>query len=125
MPGRNEGIIASGGEINVGGSIVVGRGARAHTVVNQPTFAAGDIPDPEVARRVTALEAAIHAHAAQLADKDDAIERLTALVQELHRPQPRGSRVAEILRGLRESAGSVASVITSVASVEHVLALLL
>jgi len=92
MPGRNEGIIASGGEINVGGAIVVGRGARAHTVVNQPTFAAGDIPDPEVAQRVAALEAAIHAHAAQLADKDDAIERLTALVQELHRPQPRGSR---------------------------------
>lgn len=125
MTDGNQGIVVSGGSFTVGGSAVVGAGARAHTVVNQPVFGGGLAADPDVAQRLSELEDALRAHAGELADHEAAVGRLSALVEELQRPEPSRSRVAQILSTLRDSAGSVAAVLGSVASIEHVLALLL
>lgn len=125
MTKRNDGIIVTGGSFTVGGSAVVGAGARAHTTVNQPTFPAGLAADPEISQRLMVLEDALHSHAGELADHQAAIGRLNELVEELSRPEPRASRVTEILSALRDGAGSVAAVLGSVASIEHVLTLLL
>jgi hypothetical protein len=124
MTDRNEGIVISGGSVNVG-SMVAGSGARVHTTVNHPEFSIGGIDDPQVAERLSALETALQDHSDELADHASAVTQLSALVDELRRPEPRGSRVSQILATLRDSVGSVAGVLGSIASIEHLLALLL
>jgi hypothetical protein len=124
MTDHNEGIVIAGGSVNVG-SMVAGSGARVHTTLNKPEFSVGGIDDPRVARRVAALESALQEHYDELADHAAAVNQLSALVDELRRPEPRGSRVSEILGTLRDSVGSAASVLGSIASIEHLLALLL
>jgi hypothetical protein len=125
MTERNDGIIISGGAVNVGGGMAAGQGARVDAVVSQPTLSAGPLEDPAVARKVEELETALRTHATQLADKEQAIAQLRELIDELGTPEPRGARVTDILGRLRDSIGSVASVMGSVASLEHVLTVLL
>jgi hypothetical protein len=124
MTEHNEGIVISGGSINAG-VIAAGHRAQVTTTVEQPRFSIDGIDNPEVAQALAALETALREHAAELADNATAVTQLHSLADELRRPEPRSSRVSEILGTLRDSVGSVAGVLGSIASIEHLLALLL
>jgi hypothetical protein len=124
MTHHNQGIVITGGSVNVG-SMAAGRGAQVQMTMTQSEFSIDGIDDPQVAERLEALETALQKHADALVDHASAIDQLSALVDELHRPEPRGSRLSEILGTLRDSVGSVATVLGSIASIEHLLAPLL
>jgi Family of unknown function (DUF5955) len=121
MTEHNDGIMISGGSVNVTGSMVAGRRAQVHTVINQAPVA----DSPEVQQTLLALEASLRDHAQELADHAAAVAQLEALTDELRQPQPRRSRVTELLITLRDNVGSVAAVAANVASVQHLLAGLL
>jgi chromosome segregation ATPase len=114
---RNEGIQASGGAISVGGSLAVGRGARASS-----THAAGDTALRE---QLDGLRAAIERNTALVADAEALMADLRRLAAEVEEQAPEPSRVSTLLRRLRQGSGEVAEVVASVASVERVVAALL
>jgi chromosome segregation ATPase len=111
----NEGIQAYGGTISVGGSLAVGRNAHAES-----THAGG-----ELGAQVAELQAAIERNEARLGDAEVVMADLRRLVSELNEPEPERSRVTALLARLREGAGSVAEIATSLAAVERVIAAVL
>jgi hypothetical protein len=117
MTERNEGIVISGGVVTVGGSMAAGPQARAYTVIKgQPI---GD--SPEVQELLRALEASLRDHAQELTDSAAALTQLRALSDELKQDEPQGSRLSGLLNGLKDNVGAVASIMTNVAALEHLL----
>jgi hypothetical protein len=113
----NEGIQAYGGSISVGGSLAVGRNARAHS-----THAGAGEP---LAAQLAELCAAIERHDARLADASALLADVRRLAAELDEPAPEPSRVRALLGRLRVGAGEVAELVSSLAAIERVVAALL
>ena len=113
----NEGIQTYGGAIQVGGSLAVGRNARARSV--------HETGSQEVGTQLELLRAAIEHNAARLADVEVLRSDLRRLTAELEEPAPERSRVMSLLDRLRTGAGDVADVVASLASIERVVAALL
>lgn len=114
----NEGIQISGGSISVGGSLGVGREARASSVHVDRTRA-------DLELELNALQAAIERHAAALLDAGEAAADARRLGETLAEPEPQRSRVEMLLTRLREGTGQVAEIATSLTAIERLAALLL
>ena len=121
MTERNDGIMISGGSVNVTGSMAAGREAQVHTVINHAPVA----DSPEVQQTLLTLEASLRDHAHELRDQAAAVAQLEELTDELRQPQPRRSRVTELLTALKDNVGSIAAVVANVDAVDHLLAGLL
>lgn len=113
----NEGIQTYGGTLNVGGSLAVGRNARARSTHDTGAEALG--------AQLETLRAAIEHNAARVANAEALLADLRCLTAELGEPAPEPSRVTNLLRRLRAGAGDVAEVVASLTSIERVVAALL
>jgi hypothetical protein len=113
----NEGIQTSGGTLNVGGSLAVGRNAQARSIHGTPADALG--------AQLEMLRAAIEHNAARVADAEALLADLRRLTVELGEPAPERSRVTNLLSRLRTGTGDVAEVVASLSTIERVVAALL
>jgi hypothetical protein len=113
----NEGIQTYGGTLNVGGSLAVGRNARARS--------AHDMGGEALGAQLETLRAAIEHNAARVADAEALLADLRRLTVELGEPAPEPARVRNLLSRLRAGAGDVADVVASLSSIERVVAALL
>jgi hypothetical protein len=114
----NEGIQVFGGSITVGGSAATGRDARASSVHIE-------LGRADLDRELNALRVAIERHGAALADAGEAMADARALGETLAEPEPEPSRVASLLARLRDGAGQVAEIATSLTAIETLVGRLL
>jgi chromosome segregation ATPase len=117
----NEGIQSSGGSINVGGSLAVGRHARASSTHDT----AASLDREALNAQLAELGAAIERNRTQLADADAAMANMRRLVAELEEREPEPSRVTSLLGRLRDGAAGIVEIATSVTALEQAVAAVL
>ena len=110
----NEGISQSGGSIQVGGSLAVGRGAHAESVVDHPTL---DATTADALRdELETIRAAVETARGSLPDADAAVAQVEALHAEVSAgPQPH--RFGAAVEALNGALGPLAALTTGLVGV--------
>jgi hypothetical protein len=115
----NSGISITGGTVNAG-AMAAGDHAKATTTTQQPPAASLD----DLRNEMAALVDAIREHAARLADGEQAVAVAEDAQHELAKPAPDKHTLLATLQKLASGVGSIGSLATAVAAIEHVAATL-
>jgi len=112
MTTKNEGIIQSGGTMNVG-AMAVGRGAVA-----KQTQSAQPIQDLQAVRaEIDKLLELLKAQASTLPGGQDVVHSARTVKEELAKEKPNQLTIKSLLAGIADSVKSVASIATAVEAV--------
>jgi hypothetical protein len=114
----NEGIIISGGTVQVG-AMAAGRNARAVNNVESASAALATRGQAELAEKLDELLQVIRKHEAELPDRDEALELTGRVAEELEREQPDKPTVESFLARLAASAGSATTIVNAVTTLSH------
>jgi hypothetical protein len=115
----NSGISITGGTVNAG-AMAAGDHAKATTTTHQLPAASLD----DLRFEMTALVDAIRSNAARLADGEQAVTVAEDAQRELAKPAPDKHTLFTTLQNLASGVGSIGSLATAVAAIEHAAATL-
>jgi hypothetical protein len=116
----NSGISITGGTVNAG-AMAAGDHAKATTTTTHQVSAASL---EELRNEMAALVDAIRASAARLADGEQAVTVAEDAQRELAKPAPDKHTLLATLQKLASGVGSIGSLATAVAAIEHAAATL-
>ena len=107
---HNEGIIQSGGSINVGGSLGVGRGVVVHSESSELRIVSREKALLEIDAHLQALLQAIAQNVQSSSDRENLQRQTHTIAEELHQEKPDKSRLQSILESLATCAKSISPV---------------
>lgn len=109
-PNHNEGLIQSGGNINVGGSLAIGSHAIAHSEIKELKASLQDRGLREIADKLETLVQAISQNAQALDNRDELHRYTREITAELSRKTPDKLKLSSILEGIGSGVKSIASI---------------
>jgi hypothetical protein len=114
----NQGIIITGGKVDVG-AMAAGPNARAINNVHSATAALAERGQTDLAAKIEELLQVLREHEAELTDRDAAFTLTARVAEELEREQPDKPTVQSFLARLAASTTSATTVANAVTALSH------
>jgi len=118
---RIDGVVQSGGTINVGGAFAVGPYASAHSQGSNATFSSHEHLLQELATKLEALTQAISQHAQSPAQREELDRHASEIKEELGKQKPDKSRLTAILECIASAGKSIVPIVELAAKLKSII----